>query len=256
MVISAGGPENKCSTHGSHDSRLVTVVPSSHPVWDYPRCLTSLDQMFVFDAPQYFNTPGYCSGDDEVSRSIIANGVWEGYETALIHALTASGGSLVDIGSHIGWFSLVAALNGCDVHAFDADAENLQLLSKTAELLGVADRIEVIRGWIGPDTPPATPCDITVLKMDIEGAEPDALRIFDQHFKDRRVENAIIEVTPKWSPHIIEALATIRGYGYQWHVLPSKGHLVEEFSTDPITAAKTLPDSFDVEQVNVWMRRV
>jgi FkbM family methyltransferase len=119
------------------------------------------------------------------------------------------GSVVLDIGAHIGYFTALAATRGATVLAFEPNQSTLPYLRRTLELNGVTDRVRVIESAVGasegtatfflsragdesslhrpaPDAEPVsvkvTPVDavtagvvVDVIKMDVEGAEVEAL---------------------------------------------------------------------------------
>lgn len=57
--------------------------------------------------------------DDEVIGPAIERGAWEEHETRLFRAHLEPGARVVDLGANVGWFSVLAVLAGCEVHAFE-----------------------------------------------------------------------------------------------------------------------------------------
>ena len=57
-------------------------------------------------------------GDSIVGPSIERGG-WEEHETWLFRAHLRPGARVLDLGANVGWYSVLAVLAGCDVHAFE-----------------------------------------------------------------------------------------------------------------------------------------
>lgn len=57
-------------------------------------------------------------GDSIVGPSI-ERGSWEEHETRLFRAHLAPGARVLDLGANVGWYSAIAVLAGCEVHAFE-----------------------------------------------------------------------------------------------------------------------------------------
>lgn len=77
--------------------------------------------------------------DQYISRRILAEGIWEPYETSLVMASLPAGGVFVDVGANIGYFSVLAASQVGDsgrVVAFEPDPDNFSLLRANIALNG------------------------------------------------------------------------------------------------------------------------
>jgi FkbM family methyltransferase len=58
------------------------------------------------------------AGDSIVGPGI-ERGTWEPHETRLFRAHLARGARVLDLGANVGWYSVLAVLAGCEVHAFE-----------------------------------------------------------------------------------------------------------------------------------------
>jgi FkbM family methyltransferase len=58
------------------------------------------------------------AGDSIVGPGI-ERGAWEEHETRLFRAHLAPGARVLDLGANVGWYSVLAVLHGCEVHAFE-----------------------------------------------------------------------------------------------------------------------------------------
>ncbi|MDP3941909.1 MAG: FkbM family methyltransferase [bacterium] len=74
--------------------------------------------------------------DDVISQELILSHKWEEYETELFKKNIKKGDIILDIGAHIGYYTLIAARivgsNG-RVYAFEPDPKNFSLLKKNVE---------------------------------------------------------------------------------------------------------------------------
>ena len=134
-------------------------------------------RMYVYDAASYKDSRGYCTGDDVLSRSVIATGLWENWDTKLLlENRVFQGHHVIDIGSHIGWYTLIAASFGCPVTAIEGDKENAQTLMKNVELNGFKD-VEVFNEWIDEGWTFDKDIDgqIDLIKIDLEGKDGAAV---------------------------------------------------------------------------------
>ena len=56
---------------------------------------------------------------DAILGPAIERGSWADHESALMLAHLRPGMRVLDLGANIGWFSTLAVLRGCEVHAFE-----------------------------------------------------------------------------------------------------------------------------------------
>jgi len=212
--------------HNYHASRLVEISLGGQPaVPDFPPIPHEYAcrwPMHVWDTDRYMGQTGiYCTGQDETSLSIASQGIWEGYETLTALEILQTPGLVVDIGAQVGWYTMLAAYNGCPVVAVEADPENVRLLQANSAGLDVS----VVHGWVGEQTAPWVDGPrIRLLKADIEGLEREAVRVIRPLLETQRVDWLLLELTPSFPgsniPWIIE---TLNGYGYQTWLVPEKG---------------------------------
>lgn len=81
-----------------------------------------------------FEMEVHSEGDQYIAADILANGVWEPFETQVISRCLTSLSDFYDIGANIGWYSVVTGLqmigSGGTVHAFEPSYDNVQLLTR------------------------------------------------------------------------------------------------------------------------------
>jgi len=155
------------------------------------------------------------SQDIPVVGSILRDGLWEGhivrpfYDEILQHKHAI----VLDVGAHIGQYTIVAAAAGARVVAFEANADNVQYIESSLQVNKVNDRVTVINkpvsaeggqrlqfptsilpqdnvgGWGVQLSPTGSLVSTTIdaslaslhligpyiMKIDIEGFEPQAL---------------------------------------------------------------------------------
>jgi hypothetical protein len=247
----AGGSAMGCQAgHHDHPTRTVeivlngpTLVPDYPPIPHRYACHWSMD---VWDHREFMDQPGvYCTAQDETSHSIASQGIWEGYETlAALEILSEGDGVVVDVGAHVGWYTMLAASVGREVVAVESNPENVRLLeSNTAGL-----PVDVVQGWVGVRTQPVTGGPrIRLLKADIEGLEREAVRVFTPLLEEGRIDWVMLELSPEFPgsdvPGIVSAL---EGFGYRTRLIPEKGTPVEKsvwLASDPVgplTSQRTL----------------
>ena len=232
--------------HQRHESQLVSVILDGQPAVPdlppIPHDLACTWDMHVWHTDPYMGQIGiYCTGQDETSLSIASQGIWEGYETLAALQILQQPGLVVDVGAQVGWYTMLAAVNGCDVTAIEADPENVRLLEKnTAQF----DHVEIIHGWVGDDTPPAYPQPVRLLKVDIEGLEREAVRVFRPGLVLHDIDWVMLELTPSFPGSDIGGIvAQLHAAGYQTRLVPEKGDPVDGLVWDastPVTPAEAV----------------
>ncbi len=278
-------PDIACQRgHDSHVKRCVAVTlggPTGYQ--DLPEIPQRLARSFAMDVydPDLYPVDGglpgqswmesYCPAHDAVSATICSHGVWEPRETILMpHACEpAPAGSVVwDIGAQIGWYSLLAASCGVQVLAMDADPANLSMLATSALANGWGDEQihpDLLR--IGSETGTlGIPDRVRVAKLDIEGAEADAIRMMEPALAAERVDFLLMEVSPCFAPGYPELVANLCAlHGFEAFMLPPK-HLPPISMENPreALAPYRLPeDPADIEdqvaswaQEDLWFARI
>lgn len=224
--------------HSKHDSIAIDInltgIPENLPdVCSFENCQLKF-KMKVFDWEKYANTEGLCPADDIVSRSLVEQGVWEAYETLLmLDILTKNQGLVVDIGSQVGWYSLIAALGGCPVVAYDALEENIKIIQESARL----NKLDITthQEWIGEETQEQPVQEIRFLKSDIEGNEQYVFKMYKRSFKARTIDYALLEISPCFNDSYPKLIKDIMDCGYDVYQVPGKRwEHTEEFSKEPL----------------------
>lgn len=223
--------------HDSHATRLVA---------------TDQGRMHVFAWEFYADFPNYCTGDDEVSKAIDVNGGWERNEMAVVGDVFANRepGVVLDLGSHVGWYSLFTARYGHQVLALDADAEHLRVLVANAQLAFVADRVTPALGWLDETTKALEPLDgvdVALVKVDVEGKEAEAVRVLVPLLEARAIGAVLIELTPVFGPGWRAAFDDLTDAGYHAWLVPDTN------IDNPHLELRNLPVSADA--MEQWPQR-
>lgn len=203
--------------HPTHTSRIVETVAG---------------QLWVWDWEAYQGLPGFCPAQDEVSKSIDLQQVWERADTAeFSRILRTRPGLVLDFGSHIGWFTRLALQLGCDVMAFDASAENMRLLYDNVEMIERTGWLETYVEWVGGLDPSLFQLDhVRLFKSDVEGHEDEALNLTRHLWSERKIDYGLWELSPVFEQRegIMAAsyaalVNEVAAYGYEWYILKDEG---------------------------------
>jgi hypothetical protein len=258
-------PEIACQRgHETHASRTVAVnLANPHAYHDYPLVPARLARSFamrVFDWQRYDSDGPYCPGRDVVSQTITELGIWEPAETILtlyVCETAGKGAAFMDLGAQIGWYSLLAASSGLSVYAVDADPEPLQLLADSAEMNGWT--ITTVTQRLAPEVPEFAPIHLRMAKIDVEGAEDQAIRILRPSFMWGLVDHLLLEVSPVFDSYYPALVADLLGYGYIAYALPEKARprpVLEDPERDLLRlSTEDLRGIPTWHQRNLWFRQ-
>lgn len=207
--------------HKTHETEIVPTI---------------IGDMYAYKTDLYMGFDGYCSGQDDISRTLKLYGVWEPAESKIIEGILERGDrakTVIDIGAHTGWYSLMAAKAGYRVIAIEADTNNVGVLNNNASLGGVDSAISIKEMWIDENTEPdKTLPDCELVIIDIEGNDDNAVRLCEGLFKERRVENAMIEVSPCFNDRYPAMVNFIKNCGYRaWYVDAGQREFDNDYST-------------------------
>ena len=195
--------------------------------------------------PAYIRIDGrnfYLDPSDPVVSGALMLGVYENEERTQFCFLIRPGMTVLDVGAHIGLFSVLAATRGAKVIAFEPEPRNLALLRKNVEGLAVevvpkavSDRVGTARLGLHPDNKgrhsivddeqkdaipvPTTTLsmDADIIKLDVEGAEPLVLKGAKEMIERCRPV-IFLEFTPRWWERVgydpLELLSWLASLGY------------------------------------------
>lgn len=168
---------------------------------------------------------------DIISDAIAATGVWEIALSERLVALAGDGGTLVEVGANIGYFTVLWAAQGpsCRVLAFEPAWRNLALLRENVQANGLQAQVDILpiaagrrlelarfdlgpieqTGWGGLvndgragtvavvvvplDALLPAPTQVAVLKIDVEGADTWVLEGCRGMLSERRVRHVFYE---------------------------------------------------------------
>lgn len=188
---------------------MSNLCQAGHSTHDKVEVNSVLGNMWVYHYDKYKDFNGYCTGQDDISRTIVNTRMWEPDITEVATQILKFGNRdnvFVDIGSHIGWFSRLAENQGYKVMAYDGDSDNIESLNQNT-LYTKANLI-----WFEEGTQIKNKIDtgIELMKIDIEGAEQYAIKAFEQYLG--KTKNILMEVSPVFNdsyPALIQKLVEI-----------------------------------------------
>lgn len=196
--------------HKKHERRIVETQVEGQPF-----------KFEVYDWEKYKDVIGYCTGKDDISRTLINEGYWEKEETPLVLDVLKRGSReniVLDFGAHIGWYTILAASLGYNVEAFEGDRENAYLTLINHNHNNIETEIKVHPMWIDETTPVQDLMpdkEVQLLKSDLEGKDHEVVRVCEKMFEQRKIHYALIEVSPVLNPEHKDLPDMIKAYGYE-----------------------------------------
>lgn len=173
---------------------------------------------------------------DSVSINLRDFGIWEAFITVLILEILENKGLVVDLGSHVGYYSIMSAIKGHRVIAIDESEESMSMLKQSCELNSCKVDGHTLK--VGRDKLPEINERVLLFKCDIEGNELIAIENYIHLFEDKLVDYAIIEVTPSWYDYK-KLISLIQACGYSAYQIPDKSFKKrKEYGADPIGTIK------------------
>lgn len=199
------------------------LCQAGHKTHDLVQKNTANGMLNIYDWEKYKDFNGYCTGQDDVSKTIAKYGRWEEFETALVKDILESHNTdrgIIDFGAHIGWFSIMAARMGFDVISYEGDSNNCEVLRKNAELNDVSHLVKVCDMWVDDQVTPKDYQDKLLLKIDLEGNDEFAIKMCGPLLKRGGVEFILIEISPSFNGGYPALVDHISSFGYKPYVLP------------------------------------
>lgn len=127
------------ATAPASETLVVPETGATLSVWPYRLPLAA-----PFQATLYLD-----DSQDDISKSLRAGAYVAPPIYALVRALVAPGGRILDLGAHIGTFTVTAATWGYEVLAVEASPTNATLLQHNIEANVLAQRAQVARTAVG-----------------------------------------------------------------------------------------------------------
>jgi hypothetical protein len=153
----------------------------------------------ISSGPDGAYTPDSDLNNDLVSYDIRRYGSWEPYQSELTLELlrTLPNKVFIDIGAHIGYYSIIAAKHGFDVIAFEKNPVYFKVLADNA---APYSNIQLLRTEVTRDNLPKFEKPVGLIKIDVEGCEPEIIAGMEDIITARLIDALIVEISPKFRP--------------------------------------------------------
>lgn len=201
---------------------MSNLCEAKHPTHNTLLVDTVQGKMNVYDYDKYSGFNGYCTGQDDVSRTLRDTGQWEKTETQLVTDLLENGDRnniVIDFGVHVGWFSLLAAKMGYTVIGYEGEPENVITANKNMKLHNVDKLVTINEEWVGESNTEIPDHDVELVKCDIEGNEQYAVKMIKTLLKNKKIKNIVMEISPTFNDSYPTLVDFIKSCGYSaWDI--------------------------------------
>ena len=199
-----------------------------HDLAPIPEDLWDVFFIEVWDVESQGDGPGYCPAADAVSRNIVEQRVWEPSETVtLLRCFRDLPDAIfVDFGAQLGYYSVLAQRSHLHVVSVEADAVVADLLERNiieGRRWRPALDVSIWNKRIGiDDFDPPTYGDDLIVKIDIEGAEAQAIDFLKVALDERRVKYMMVELSPMFGHGYEDLVVDLMLRGYRCFGMPPK----------------------------------
>jgi hypothetical protein len=214
--------EIRCQRDDPHEHRTKKAIVElfgQTPYEDYAPIPDDLSDVFfinIWDVESQGDGDGYCPAADAISMNLAQHRIWEPVETITLlrcfrEFASNVNSAFVDIGAQLGYYSVLAIRSGVDTFAIEADPDVFDLLNENNGRVGHDVQVaELVRNL-----------DL-IVKIDIEGAEREAVEMLGDAFEEGRVKYALIEISPCFRPGYEDLVVDIMEAGYRAFEMPPK----------------------------------
>lgn len=156
--------------------------------------------MNIYDYNQYTND--YDEGKDIISLCFERDLCWEPYQSELAKEILECGGHVcIDVGSHLGTYSIISSIYGNRTIAIDRNKNVNNIFRKTIRENSLL-RVNVLDLNITKDTNLKTITRdkrIRLLKVDVGGTENEVYSVFKSKFESKQIDYAMFEISTKYA---------------------------------------------------------
>ena len=236
-------PTSSTKTHKQmQDEKAWKFCQAGHKDHETEIVPTIIGDMYAYKTDLYMGFNGYCSGQDDISRTLKLYGVWEPEESKIVQDILDRGDrdlAVYDVGAHTGWYSIMAAKMGYAVRAIEADPNNIELLKANAKINGIkvahteAPEITIYEIWVDENSGEISPIsEAELVIIDIEGNDDHAVNMLKELFTKRKTKHAMIEISPVFNDRYPAMVNFIKNCGYRaWYADATRREFDDDYST-------------------------
>lgn len=207
--------------------------------------LTKTIPMRIFN---YNSSEPDTEGKDLISNFLEIDNCWKPFQTEIMYEILKDKGTFIDVGCHIGYYSILGNILGCKVISIDSNMNYLNLFMKTIrdnELENIEIKNLIISKGMKRNDLILTREKIKLLKISISGNEVDLINCFNEDLSICKIENIIMEITPVRCNYI-GTILKLKNYGYKIYDIGNSPQRSLQKNTNHLSNLKEL-NIYDLE---------
>ena len=144
---------------------------------------------------------------------------WEPYQTELTKEILKDGNNIfLDVGSHLGYYSLLAASLNNHVYSIDINENSSNIFLHNVEINNFQDKINFFKQYVdinfNLNNIISNDKHIRMIKCDIEGYEIEFVEKILDRLKNKSIDYLILEISPTIRNNYPETVLKIKSLGY------------------------------------------
>ncbi len=211
--------------------------------------------MKIYD---YANSSENTEERDLISKFLYEDKCWKPYQTEITKEILSDGGTFIDIGCHIGYYSILASILKCKVISVDLNMNYITMFMKTIRANDL-EPIEIKNIRIAKNTRKNNIIisneKIKLIKISIQGNESYIIDCFNLDLKSHNIENIIMEITPKYSYHYIKTILKLYKYGYKIYDIGNSKQRTLNKNTTHLQDLEELDES-DLDNLEEYLNNI
>jgi len=216
-------------------------------------------KMRIYDYNYYSQKKINNDGLDIISHCIKStNNCWEPYQTEITKEILKGGNNIfLDVGSHIGYYSLLAASLNNHVYSIDINENSSNIFLHNVEINNFQDKINFFKQYVNENfnlnNIISKDKHIRLIKCDIEGYEIEFVeKIFDR-LQNKTIDYLILEISPTLRDNYHEMALKIKSLGYDIYDIGLSPQRKLDNSTDMTSLKDKLINIDNLEEMRNYI---
>lgn len=186
---------------------------------------------------------------------------WEPYQTELTKEILKNGNNIfVDIGSHLGWYSLLAASLNNIVYSIDVNKNTSKIFLHNVKINNFEDKITFFKQFVDKNfnfnNIVSKDKHIKLIKCDIGGYEIEFTDKILDRLENKSIDYLILEISPKFRDNYAETVMKIKKLGYDIYNIGLSHQRKLDDSTNLMCLKDQLVDINNLEEMREYVKNI